>query len=102
MKRIIHNYLYNLGYQLITLVIPFITIPYITRVLGPENLGIESYTLSVVSIFIAFATAGTTVYATRVVASLRDKREELNKEVYNVFAFRSLLGCFVIIIFFIL
>jgi O-antigen/teichoic acid export membrane protein len=102
MKRLVQNYLYNLGYQFIVLILPFITIPYLTRVLGPENLGIETYTLSIVSIFSAFATSGTTVFATRMVANLRNEQDELNKITYNIFLIRTVMGIIVIIIFYLI
>ncbi|MBM7618580.1 O-antigen/teichoic acid export membrane protein [Bacillus tianshenii] len=99
MRRLIQNYIYNLGYQFLTIIIPFITIPYVTRVLGPDNIGIEAFTLSIVSIFVAFASGGTSVYATRMVASLRGEREKLSKEVYNLFFIRSTIAFFVIVLF---
>ena len=44
------NYIYNLIYQVMTLITPFITTPYISRVLGADGTGVQSYTNSVVSI----------------------------------------------------
>lgn len=42
------NYIYNLIYQVMTLITPFITTPYISRVLGADGTGVQSYTNSVV------------------------------------------------------
>ena len=36
------NYIYNLIYQVMTLITPFITTPYISRVLGADGTGIQS------------------------------------------------------------
>ncbi|UZJ79342.1 oligosaccharide flippase family protein [Fictibacillus sp. KU28468] len=102
MKKILQNYFYNLSYQLLTMVLPFLTIPYITRVLGSDNLGIEAYTTSVTSIFIAFATAGTNIYATRMVANIRDNPFELIKSVYNLIFLRCSISIIVIILFLLL
>lgn len=101
MKRIIYNYLYNLLYQIVALVIPFITIPYVSRVLGPENLGVESYTVSVVSLFIVFETAGSSIFATRSVAKFRDTESNLNKIIYNILLLRIILGCLTTAVYFI-
>ena len=38
------NLIYQTLYQMLTLVLPFVTAPYISRVLGTENTGIYSYT----------------------------------------------------------
>ena len=36
------NYIYNLIYQVMTLITPFITTPYISRVLGADGTGVQS------------------------------------------------------------
>ena len=51
-KKIAKNYLYNAAYQILTLVIPLITTPYISRVLGVNNVGIYSYVATVASYFV--------------------------------------------------
>lgn len=51
MPSIRKNYTYNLIYQVMTLLTPFITTPYLSRVLGPDGTGIQSYTNSVVQLF---------------------------------------------------
>ena len=38
------NYIYNLTYQILNLILPLVTTPYISKVLGPGNIGIYSYT----------------------------------------------------------
>lgn len=57
-KSITKNYMYNLIYQVLVLISPLITIPYIARVLGAENIGIYSYTLSITAYFILFGALG--------------------------------------------
>lgn len=90
MNKIIQNYLYSVGYQIITMFLPFIVIPYVTRVLGAESLGIEAYTLSIVSIFIVFGNVGFNNYATRQVATFRNEHEKLKVEVYSLMFIRSI------------
>ncbi|MEH7250495.1 oligosaccharide flippase family protein, partial [Neobacillus niacini] len=99
MKKVIHNYIYNLGYQILTLVLPFITIPYLSRVLGPTNLGIESYTISLVNLYIAFANAGTATYGTRQVAFLKKDDNKVAIEVYNIVLLRFILSCISLFLF---
>lgn len=69
------NYIYNLIYQVLTLLTPFITTPYISRVIGPEGTGIQSYTNSVVQYFAIVAALGTASYGQREIARHRDDRE---------------------------
>lgn len=69
------NYIYNLIYQILTLITPFITTPYISRVIGPDGTGVQSYTNSVVQYFAIVAALGTTSYGQREIARHRDDRE---------------------------
>lgn len=91
MRDIIRNYSLNLAYQVVTLIIPFVSIPYLSRVLGPSNLGIETFTMSMTTLYVAIVNAGTTVYSMRQVAFFRDNKELLVKEIYNLLAFRLIL-----------
>ena len=59
------NYIYNLIYQVMTLITPFITTPYISRVLGADGTGVQSYTNSVVQYFAILAALGTASYGQR-------------------------------------
>ncbi len=71
-KSITKNYMYNLIYQVLVLISPLITIPYIARVLGAENIGIYSYTLSITAYFILFGALGMSFYAQREIAYNQD------------------------------
>ena len=46
MGKIARNYLYNAAYQILVIIAPIITAPYLARVLGAKNLGIYSYVSS--------------------------------------------------------
>lgn len=70
--KLVKNYLYNLANQIITLIIPLVTIPYISRVLGPGGVGINAYTNSIISYFILFGSIGIGLYGNRTIATLRD------------------------------
>ena len=55
MNNIKKNFLYNIVYQIFILILPLISAPYISRVIGAEGLGTYSYTYSIVSYFVMFA-----------------------------------------------
>ena len=48
------NYIYNVMYQIMALLTPLITTPYISRVLGAEGIGIYSFTGNVNAYFTFF------------------------------------------------
>lgn len=66
------NYIYNLIYQVLAIILPLVTTPYISRVLGVENIGIYSYTFSIVTYFIIFGNLGVSMYGQREIAYLQD------------------------------
>lgn len=87
-KSITKNYIYNLIYQILILVLPLITTPYISRVLGAENIGIYSYTISIVTYFILFGSLGIAMYGQREIAYLQDSKEKYSKIFWEIFILR--------------
>ena len=73
------NYIFNTLYQILSLIAPLITAPYVSRVLGANGVGIYSYTSSVVAFFTMFAVLGTATYGQRAIAQCRDNQERLGK-----------------------
>ena len=63
MKSISRNYLYNLTYQILTLLTPLITAPYISRTLGVNGIGEYSFSYSIVAYFVLLAGFGIPSYA---------------------------------------
>lgn len=57
---------------------PLITVPYVSRVLGPANNGIVSWAFTFVSYFTLVAMLGFNMYGTRECAKVRDDREQLS------------------------
>ena len=70
--KVVKNYLWNAGYQVFILIVPLVTIPYITRVLGPSGVGVNSYTNSIVQYFILFGSLGLNIYGNREIAYHKD------------------------------
>lgn len=66
------NYIYNLSYQLLVLVIPLITMPYISRVLGDYNVGVFNFIQAVVGYFVLFGCVGLNLYGQREIAACGD------------------------------
>lgn len=58
MGKILKNYIYNLMYQLVVLIVPLVTAPYLARVLGANGTGVYSYVNSVASLICTFAMLG--------------------------------------------
>lgn len=78
------NYIYRLFYELLILVTPLITAPYVSRVLGADGVGIYSYTSSIMSYFTLFAALGTASYGAREIAQHRDDRQASSKLFWEI------------------
>lgn len=88
--RVVRNYLYNAFYQIFILLVPLITTPYLSRVLGPVGIGINAYTNSIIQYFILFGSIGINLYGNRQIAFVREDRKELTKTFYEIFFLRIL------------
>ena len=62
--KVLKNYAYNLSYQLLVIILPIITTPYVTRVFSSDDLGTYGYFNSIVTYFILLATLGVANYGT--------------------------------------
>lgn len=84
------NYFYNLFYQLLIMVLPFITTPYVSRVLGANNIGIYSYTYSIVSFFISFGSLGISLYGQREIAFVQDDKKKYSKIFWEILLLKTI------------
>ena len=89
-KNIAKNYLYNLGYQILALILPLITTPYLSRVLGAENIGIYSYTLSITTYFILFGSLGVSMYGQREIAFVQDDLKKRSCTFFEIFIMKCI------------
>ena len=69
MNEVKKNYFFNLMFQVLNIVAPLITMPYVSRVLGAAGVGEYSYTYSIVSYFLIVASLGTSLYGCREISN---------------------------------
>ncbi len=100
-KSVKKNYIYNLLYQILVMIIPLITTPYLSRVLGAENIGIYSYTLSITTYFILFGSLGVAMYGQREIAYVQDDIRKRSRAFYEIFIMRLLALAVSLFIFYI-
>ena len=85
-KKLVQNYLYNVLYQMLVLISPFITTPYLTRVMGAEALSINSWTANIVQWFVLFGIMGVNTYGNKEIAKVRDNRETVSRTFFEIFS----------------
>lgn len=78
-SKVAKNYLFNLSYQALLALVPLITQPYVSRVLGPEYLGQYSYTQSIVTYFTLLGALGVNVYGQREIAFVQEDKDKRSK-----------------------
>ena len=80
--KVLKNYAYNLSYQLLVIILPIITTPYVTRVFSSDDLGIYGYFNSIVTYFILLATLGVANYGTKEISG---NRKEIKKNFWGIY-----------------
>lgn len=82
------NLIYNVAYQILLIILPFITSPYVSRVLGADNVGIFSTSNAYAHYFFLFAMLGVNNYGNRAIARVRDDKNLLGKTFWEIFSFQ--------------
>ena len=98
-KSVKKNYLYNVTYQILLIILPLLTAPYISRVLGAESIGIYSYALSISAYFISFGSLGVDLYAQREIAYYQDDKKKYSKTFWEITILRMVTMSISILIF---
>lgn len=91
--KVIKNYLYNLSYQILTIILPIITVPYVTRIFTSEDLGNYVFYSSIVNYFSLFAMLGVAVYGTKQIAAASD----VSSTFWNIYAIQLIASLFALI-----
>lgn len=98
-KSIKINYLYNLMYEILAIIIPLFTIPYISRVLGATAIGDYNYIYGILSFFGLVAATGTSQYSQREIAVLQNDKTQRSLLFWEIFLFRLISTVFVLLIY---
>ena len=98
--KVIKNYLYNVSYQLLALILPLITGPYVSRVLGPSGVGINTYTYNIANWFVLIGSIGVGLYGNQQIAYVRGDRRKLTRYFWEILLMKSatIIAAFVIFI----
>ena len=94
---LISNFVYNVVYQVVRMILPLITIPYVSRVLGADKLGIFNYTNSVAIYFAMCAYLGFENYGNRLIAQNKNNPTELNRSFSGAYSFQLIFSVLAIV-----
>lgn len=100
-KSIKLNAILNVIKQSMSLLFPLITYPYVSRVLGADNLGRYSFSDSIVQIIITLSLIGIPTYAVREGSMIRNEKEKIKNfcaEVFTINVISAIFSYLVLII----
>lgn len=87
-------------FQLLTVLTPLVTAPYVARTLQPEGVGTFSFVNSVASYFVLIANLGTATYAQREISYVQEDIEKRSEAFWNVFFLRFATSAVTIVAYF--
>ena len=103
-KSIKRNFIFNFLLNIFNILFPLVTSPYVSRILGADNLGKNNFAISLSGWFLLFASFGIPNYGIREVAKVSKNKELLSKTfselfIINFFSTLISLGIYLIFIF---
>ena len=82
------NYLFNLMYEVLAVLVPFVTTPYVSRVLGVTAIGDYNYINGIVSYFGLIAVTGTATFGNREISIVQNDKEKRSEYFFEILFFR--------------
>lgn len=86
MNTLKKNIVYNFLYQVLVLILPFITAPYLARTIGANGIGIYSFSQSIALYFTYIAVLGLSNYGNRSIAEVQNEREKRSITFWEIYS----------------
>lgn len=90
-KALGHNVLFQYGLQIAKYLFPFITLPYLTRVLGPEVYAVRAYILAAMTFMQVLLDYGFNSFGTKAIAECSSDRARIGFETSRIVLLRGAL-----------
>ncbi len=102
MSKIIKNALYQGVFQVLSVLLPLITVPIVSHRIGPNGLGLFNYSNSIVNYFVLFAGLGIVSYGVREIAAVRDNLEMMKQTFWELEWFNIVFSLIATVVYIIL
>ena len=99
MNSIKKNIIFQTIYELLLIITPLLTSPYIARVLGAEKIGIYTLSYAMAYYFQIIASLGIKYHGTRTIASVKNDKENLNKQFSSILVFHTLFSLLILLLY---
>lgn len=100
MKSVKLNVFLQIFYQILAIIVPFVTTPFVSRIFGTDGIGEYTFSYTIILYFSIFSLLGTSTLGTRTIASCLDNKEKRDKEFWNIYYFQFFISTIVIIIYY--
>ena len=102
-KTVIKNFSYIFSYQILSIFVPLITTPYLSRTIGSECIGRYSYFFSISQYFAMFVLLGVNNYGNREIARARisGNRQYLSSIFWEIYIIQFVMGIIICLCFYI-
>ena len=94
MKKTLLNIFYNAIYQIFLVLVPLITVPYLSRVLGPNTYGIYSSVNNTFQFLMVFCTLSVSYIGMRTISRIRaeNPKKDLTEAFWGLWYFQGIAG----------
>lgn len=99
MPSIKKNFFYSSILTTANYIFPFLTYPYVSRVLGVNNIGICNFVDSIVNYFILFSMMGIGIVGIREIAKSKNDKERLNRTFSSLFLLNTISTTIVFVVY---
>lgn len=97
MPSVRKNFLYSSILTTANYIFPFLTYPYVSRILGVTNIGICNFIDGIVTYFMLFSMMGIVTIGVREIAKVKDNKEKLSRVFSSIFLLNTILTTVVLI-----
>lgn len=98
-KNVFKNFSYTLCYQVLALILPIITVPYITRVLDQQLVGLNSVIQANCSYFELIGMLGISLLGPREIAKCLGDKEKLSNTFFSIYQIQFAMHSIVLIVY---
>jgi len=98
----IRNVFYNTLTQIVSIFFPLILIPFLARTLGPEGLGVFSYTQTILQFFLVIGVFGLDVFGQKKIALDKSCHQKTNQTFSNILFLRFTLLLIILLLYIII
>jgi PST family polysaccharide transporter len=90
-KRLLSNFFSLSGIQMVSYLLPLITIPYLVRVLGVEKFGLIAFAQAIIQYFVIFTDYGFGLSATKQIAEHRENKNRVSEIFSSVLMIKMIM-----------